>query len=83
MTVWLLEHVTSAHLIHVRRFHAFFAGRCSAKESATRFLANLSTVSRVVTVDALDISELEVEIEGCDFADRVDKDSEWVVIFAW
>jgi hypothetical protein len=64
----------------VRRFRAFFAGRHSAKESATRFRANLSIVSRVVIVGALpmvlDISELGVEVEGCGCADKVDKDSE-------
>jgi len=51
-------------------FELFFAGWRSAKESATRFRANLSTVSwvvisRVVTVGALGISELGVEVEGC------------------
>jgi hypothetical protein len=40
-TVWLPEHVTSAHLIQVRCFRAFFTGRHSAKESATRFRLTL------------------------------------------
>jgi hypothetical protein len=52
----------------VRRFRAFFAGRHSAKESATHFRANLSTVSWV-----------GVEVEGWACADKVGKDSEWVV----
>jgi hypothetical protein len=83
LTVWLPEHVTSAHLIQVRRFRAFFTGRHSAKESATRFRANLLTVSRVVLIVGMDmISELEVAVEGCACADKVDKDSEWVVLVA-
>ena len=52
----------------MRRFRAFFAGRDSAKESATRFRANLSTVSWV-----------GVEVEGCACADKLGMDSEWVV----
>jgi hypothetical protein len=54
----------------VRRFRAFFAGRHSAKESATRFRANLSTVSWV---------RVGADVEGCACADKVGKDSKWVV----
>lgn len=59
LTVWLPGHVGSAHFIHVRRFLAFFAGRRSAKESATHFRTSFSMVSRVVT-----LSELGLEFRG-------------------
>ncbi len=52
----------SAHFTHVRRFLAFFAGSRSAKQSATRFRASFSMVSRVVTIAGL--SELGLECEG-------------------
>ena len=69
----------------MRRFRAFFAGWCSAKESATRYRANLLTVSvtvsRVVTrtVGAFKLDVSGVKIEGSARADKEDKDSEWVV----
>ena len=67
--------------MQVRRFRAFFAGWCSAKQSATCFRANLLTVSRVVAVGTLDISEFGVDIsEGSACAIKEDRDSEWVVL---
>lgn len=72
LTVWLPEHVKFAHLIQLRRFRPFFAGRHSPKEFVTHTLrANRLTASRVVTVGALDISELGVKVEGCDCSDIV------------
>ena len=71
------------HLIQVRHFRAFFTGRHSAKESATCFQANFLTVSQVALIVGMDmISELEVAAEGCACTDKVDKDSEWVVLVA-
>jgi len=62
LTVWLPGHVGSAHFTHIGRFLAFFVGRRSAKESATRFRASFSMVSRVVII--CDLSEIGFEFEG-------------------